>query len=184
MKETDASSDPQRMAAATPMPQGGLPPPEDGPADPQERQIAAIYRAVIRSLHRTDHASGEDLLSPRLFLLYALADSAESAHPRRPDRTLASGPMREWILQGVSDLPVWIVWIEHPSGAAPQDAGNGLAGAGTMVVFHGIRHDGPGLAVVAGSLFRPHRSALGLEYIVEKRNGSWTVKSSYRKCLR
>jgi hypothetical protein len=145
---------------------------------PEEQQTATIYQSVIRRLYRTHHASGEDLLQPRLFLLYCNADAEFGPYPRGVDHKFLSEPVREWILHLLNDLPVWVIWLEQPSGDLDRER---LKNLGTAIAFHGIRYDDPGMAFVEGIIHQRDLSVCRFVYVVEKRGGIWEVKSTYQQ---
>lgn len=159
-------------------------PPITVPENPEDQQTAAIYQAVIRRLYKLHHASGEDLLQPHLFLLYSECETAAGQFPRGIDHKLFKESIRQSILHRLSDLPVWIIWLEQPDGTACDPDWGRMQRTGIAIAFHGIRCYDSDIAVVEGRIHRLALSVYGFEYVVEKRDGRWVVKSSYQKWLR
>jgi hypothetical protein len=156
-------------------------PPVPGLVNPEDRTTVAIFRAVIRRLYKVDHASGEDLLHPRLFLLFAAGATCAAPFPRGIDHKPISESIRRWLLQSVDDLPVKIVWLEQTARIVCQPDRWCFDNKGMLVAFHGIRSDHGDIVLVDGSIRRWNQPVFGFEHVVENRTGSWTVKSTYQK---
>ena len=146
----------------------------------EDRKTIEIYRAVIRRLFGSAEFSVEGPARPLLFILYADSGDPEILHTGTP---VFSETVRRGIIRGSGDLPVRIVWVEDTYGVG-GDAENGyVPSKGAAVKFSAIRCEKADMAFVNGTIHSWDRPPRGFEYVVEKNNGSWMVRSSYHQWI-
>jgi hypothetical protein len=150
---------------------------------PEDRQTAAIYKAVVRELFRSQpENSGKGTLS-RMFLLYPLEGVSRNGVSPETRRARLTEAVRRGVDRGLADLPVWIIWLARRSEEIREPSQEYLRRMGIVVAFHGIRFDDSDTVTIEGTIERPERSSCGFTVIVENRDGDWSVKSFYQRLI-
>jgi hypothetical protein len=149
----------------------------------EDRQTIEIFRAVLRKLFGLEYASGSESHKPFLFILYS-----ETGAPDDPDRRLRGHVgfpeiIRRGVTRGSRDLSLQIVWVEDCYGVGGDPDGEYVPEGGAVVRFTDIRREGADLALVCGNIHRMGTEPCGFEYVVEKKNGFWMVRSSYHQWI-
>lgn len=146
----------------------------------EDRQTIEIYRAVLRRLFGSDGFYRGEEVKPLLFILYAESADPEALQTGSP---VFSDTVRQGITRGSRDLPVRIVWVEDIYGVG-GDAENGyLPSEGAAVKFSAIRREKADRAFVNGTIHSWGRPPRSFEYVVEKKNGFWIIRSSYHQWI-
>ncbi|MBN2084940.1 MAG: hypothetical protein JW748_06910 [Anaerolineales bacterium] len=145
----------------------------------QGRQTIEIFRAVLRKLFGMERESGAESEKPFLFILYSETGATIGADLGRTGYLGFSEVVRRGVTRGSKDLPLQIVWIEDVYGVGGDPDGEYVPDGGAVIRFSGIRRDGAALVLVSGNIHRMGSEPRGFEYVVEKKNGFWMVKSSY-----
>jgi hypothetical protein len=157
--------------------------PADSAGIQEDRQTIEIYRAVLRRLCGSQRVARGKFVKPLFFILYSEADSLADPDSRSDGSPALSETVRRGITRGVGDLLLRIVWVEDIYGVGRDPDGEYIPCGGAVVRFHNIRHDKTDFALIDGSIHRWGMSALGFEYVVEKKSGFWMVRSSYQKWI-
>ncbi|MGB7537488.1 MAG: hypothetical protein WBM17_03010 [Anaerolineales bacterium] len=142
----------------------------------EDRQTIEIFRAVLRKLFGLDYESGSPSDKPFLFILYSEGDSSA-------DNLHFPEVVRHGVTRGSRDLPLQIVWVEDCYGVGGDPDGEYVPDGGAVVRFTGIRREGADLARISGNIHRMGSEPRGFEYVVEKKNGFWMVRSSYHQWI-
>jgi hypothetical protein len=142
----------------------------------EDRQTIEIFRAILRKLFGLDCESGSGSEKPFLFILYSEGDSS-AAHLGFPEI------IRRGVTRGSRDLPLQIVWVEDCYGVGGDPDGEYVPDGGAVVRFTSIRREGADLALVGGNIHQTGSEPRGFEYVVEKKNGFWMVRSSYHQWI-
>jgi hypothetical protein len=144
----------------------------------EDRQTIEIFRAVLRKLFGLDYPSGLESQKPFLFILY------EGGFPGGKASHLGfSEIIRRGISRGSRDLSLQIVWVEDCYGVGGDPDGEYVPDGGAVVRFTGIRREGADLARIEGNIHQMGPDPRGFEYVVEKKNGFWMVRSSYHQWI-
>jgi hypothetical protein len=160
-----------------------IPAPAVFPDPRDERRNVDICRSVLRRMFAAHRAICGESTRSVFFILHSGPYAPSDSDLRTAGRQILSDPVRQAISRGLSDLPMRIVWVDDCYGVGGNPDGEYIPDGGAVVRFRGIRYDAAGLAFVEGSIHRWGLSPLGFEYVVEKKAGFWTVKSSYHKWM-
>ncbi len=91
--------------------------------------------------------------------------------------------IRRGVSRGSRDLSLQIVWVEDCYGVGSDPDGEYVPDGGAVVRFTGLRREGADLALVEGNIHQMGSEPRGFEYVVEKKNGFWMVRSSYHQWI-
>jgi hypothetical protein len=160
-----------------------LAPPIDLPEKLEDRQTIEIFRAVLRKLFGLQYGADPELQKPFLFIMYSETGGSTEAAFRHGGQPDFHEVIRRGVTRGSGDLPLKIVWIEDCYGVGGDPNGEYVPIDGAVVRFTGLRREGAGIAAVDGNIHLAGSEPRGFEYIVEKKNGFWIVKSSYHQWL-
>jgi hypothetical protein len=149
----------------------------------EDRQTIEIFRAVLRKLFGLECESGVESEKPFLFILYSETGAPIGADPGRTGYPGFSEVIRRGVTRGSRGLPLQIVWVEDLYGVGGDPDGEYVPDEGAVIRFTGIRGDGADLALVSGNIHRMGSEPRGFEYVVEKKNGFWMVRSSYHQWI-
>jgi hypothetical protein len=149
----------------------------------EDRQTTEIYRVVLRRLFGSESFFDGESVKPLLFILYTEADESADADDRRNGAPFFPEVIRRGISRGSRNLPVRIVWVEDAYDVGGSAGEGYVPSEGAAVTFTGVRRDGDDLAFVNGSIHSWGRSPRSFEYVVEKKNGFWMVRSSYHQWI-
>jgi hypothetical protein len=145
----------------------------------EDRQTIEIFRVVLRKLFGLEYASGSESHKPFLFILYS-----ETGAPGDPGSHLGfSEVIRHGVSRGSRDLSLQVVWVEDCYGVGCDPGGEYVPDGGAVVRFTSIRREDADLALVGGNIHRMGSEPRGFEYVVEKKNGFWMVRSSYHQWI-
>jgi hypothetical protein len=149
----------------------------------EDRQTIEIFRAVLRKLFGMEYASGSESHKPFLFILYSETDAPDDPDFSRAGHPGFSEVIRRGVIRGSRELSLQIVWVEDCYGVGCDPEGEYVPDGGAVIRFTGIRRDGADLALVSGNIHRMGSEPRGFEYVVEKKNGFWMVRSSYHQWI-
>jgi hypothetical protein len=145
-----------------------------------ERENGEIYRAVLGRLFGGFGSGRGNRADPSLTILYTEADAANLADSRP---SLNRG-IRRFISRASADIPLRIFWRKDRTATGEDPCGGIGMDMGAVIRFTGIRRVKADRMVVEGYVHQRSLSPCTFECHVEKRGGSWSVKSSYRHWLR
>jgi hypothetical protein len=145
----------------------------------EDCQSIAIYLAVLRRIIGTAGTGKSNARKPFLFIL-SMPDGNPSG-PASPSIPPAdwSETVRDGVVRGSTHLPMQIVWVEDCYGVGVDPDGEYIPSGGAVLRFTEIRREGCDIAHVRGSIHRADFEPQEFEYILEKKNGCWDVRSSY-----
>ncbi len=145
----------------------------------EDRQSIEMFRAVLRKLFGLNYGAGSASQKPFLFILYSEAGAEAPAEgcPR------LSETIRRGVTRGSADLPLQIVWVEDCYGVGGDPDGEYVPSDGAVVRFTSVRREGADLALIDGNIHLAGAEPRGFEYVVEKKNGFWIVRSSYHQWI-
>jgi hypothetical protein len=154
--------------------------PAVSPEKYEDRRTIEIYRAVLRKLFGMQSDPAAESRNPFLFVLYSdgrPSDLADQDHPA------LSKTVRRGVTRGSADLRLRIVWVEDCYGVGGDPEGEYVPSGGAVLRFTGIRREGADIAVVDGNIHPSGSEPRRFEYVVEKKNGFWMVRSSYHQWI-
>ncbi len=140
-----------------------------------EKDTVAIYHAVIRRLYTSDDTFGGKLAKPTLYILRATNDAAGDPSIQQSDSVLLAENVQQEIVATLADLPTKVIWVDR-SDQIGIDAKTGrLQDNGVILTLGNIKYENRDKALVSASIYVANLAAGGKTYIVEKKNGVWTV---------
>jgi hypothetical protein len=130
-----------------------------------------------------EYASGSESHKPFLFILYSEIGVLDDPDLRQGSHLGFSEVIRHGVSRGSRDLTLQIVWVEDCYGVGCDPDGEYVPDGGAVVRFTSIRREGADLALVSGNIHQTGSEPRGFEYVVEKKNGFWMVRSSYHQWI-
>jgi hypothetical protein len=141
---------------------------------------AFIYAAIIRQLATVDDSFGGNLKPSRLFIIRETDDKA--GNPTGPGTF--SSPIIQSTQDKITDLIkdlASIIWIDKFENAEFEAVNQNLPSnksvknGGAIITMGNARLQTDGSAQACGSIYVGSLAAAGTTYVLEKKNGVWTI---------
>lgn len=146
-----------------------------GLTQPDDTEAASIYAAVIRQIYTADDTFGGTLQPPRLYIVGTTDDSAGNPSNDEGSTTLISPAVRQDITRQLADLPTEIVWVESPTEVERDPDSGSIPGDGAIITLGNINPQEPDVVHLPASIYVASLAAGGQTYVLEKRDGVWTI---------
>jgi hypothetical protein len=145
------------------------------PSKPTEQDTIAIYQTVIRRLCQTDDTFGGMLEKRTLYIIRATNDAAGDPSIQQSNSVVLSETVQQGVTDALADLPVTIMWVDRFDQVS-IDADTGfVSDKGVIITLGNIKYENSDKALVPASIYVAFLAAGGRTYIVEKKDGVWTI---------
>lgn len=142
---------------------------------PTEQDTIAIYQTVIKQIYQHDDTFGGTLEKPTLYIIRATDDPVGDPSLRQSNSVVISATVQLSVTSAFANLPTTMIWVDS-SDQVSLDPDTGLVSdEGVIITLGNIKYKNNGKALVAASIYVARLAAGGKTYILEKKDGIWTI---------
>ena len=142
---------------------------------PTEQDTIAIYQTVIRQIYQSDDTFGGTLEKPFLYIIRATSDAAGDPSLQKSSSVVLSETVQQGITNALANLSTTIIWVDRFDQVSLDSNTGIVSNKGVIITLGNIKYDNSDKAIISASIYVASLAAGGKTYIIEKKEGVWTI---------